>query len=449
MNNELVQAMNADESYMPSLSSIPPSPMVQSTTYPRELRNIEKPASISVPSHVIHKEAGQQDQEARSVTIQRKVSHFEPVLQDESPAIHLSRLSTPANHQVREKFMPLHDVPNPPVIPSIFPQKGHASDLPSYEEATGVGIRANDPQAAADVSQHVTRPTTLDTSILPSETSGQIFTSPLSGLSTTLPSATLMTSGKTLVTLSPDTVDSVLKQVAQTNDTSTKVMITPQGANYAFGGKTKGASGEVLTLSPGKTSLVAKSILQTAAFTPQKSASIEFSPGSFLTELDKNRAEQIQVYSVAYNNASTVGLQSDSSKFLQDRNGSVMLSESASAAKNGVTGNNMLPLRNVGNQQQYPMDQENLACMQNEGMLGGYGIGYEPDLETVEHETVTYGYPDNLRQGYDMDCDSAKSSSSLLNDWLVGRMEEQDIEQLQRELELGSPMCIDDCGLKN
>lgn len=81
-------------------------------------------------------------------------------------------------------------------------------------------------------------------------------------------------------------------------------------------------------------------------------------------------------------------------------------------------------------------------------MVGGYGIGYEPDLDGIFSQTTQ-----NLslgRHNFDMECDSAKSSSSLLNDWLeASQMEEHDLEQLQKELELGSPMCIDDCGFKS
>nr|XP_039271062.1 uncharacterized protein LOC120345608 [Styela clava] len=125
-----------------------------------------------------------------------------------------------------------------------------------------------------------------------------------------------------------------------------------------------------------------------------------------------------------------------------------MLSESADCNRNEMLFVNASLTQNPLSKPKQDQSKNNFTFL-NDIMVGGYGIGYEPDLEGNEQDS-TKGRIFSHEQANDMECESATSSSSLLNDWLVeaSQMEAHDIELLQHELELGSPMCIDDCDCK-
>lgn len=171
------------------------------------------------------------------------------------------------------------------------------------------------------------RPTTLNTTSSQSENCTMVFSNPLSGLSTTPSSTGLLPSAKSLVTLSPDTVDYVLNQEFSRADDLAREITTDTVNTFTLS-STKISAEQVVTLSPGETSLVMKpaSSPNTHIF-GSKSSSIEFSPRSFLKELDKDR-NQLQQYP----SGNGAHLQQESSKFLQNKNCSIMLSEAV--AKN-------------------------------------------------------------------------------------------------------------------
>lgn len=74
------------------------------------------------------------------------------------------------------------------------------------------------------------------------------------------------------------------------------------------------------------------------------------------------------------------------------------------------------------------------------GSGAGYGVGF--DLDDLLSQSLTDLQHADLRDGYN---DSAPLSASLLSDWLeVHRMTPADLESLQQELQLGSPMILSD-----
>ncbi|KAM3859334.1 mitogen-activated protein kinase 7 [Diretmus argenteus] len=73
------------------------------------------------------------------------------------------------------------------------------------------------------------------------------------------------------------------------------------------------------------------------------------------------------------------------------------------------------------------------------GSGAGYGVGF--DLDDLLNQSFTDLQHSDLRDSYD----SAPLSDSLLSDWLeVHRMTQADLESLQQELQLGSPMILSD-----
>lgn len=74
------------------------------------------------------------------------------------------------------------------------------------------------------------------------------------------------------------------------------------------------------------------------------------------------------------------------------------------------------------------------------GSGAGYGVGF--DLDDLLNQSLTDLQHTDLRDCYN---DSAPLSASLLSDWLeVHRMTPADLESLQQELQLGSPMILSD-----
>lgn len=72
------------------------------------------------------------------------------------------------------------------------------------------------------------------------------------------------------------------------------------------------------------------------------------------------------------------------------------------------------------------------------GSGAGYGVGF--DLEEFLNQSF-----DMVGDSHDSQVDSAPLSASLLADWLeVHRMNPADMESLQQELQLGSPMILSD-----
>ncbi|KAJ7984488.1 hypothetical protein DPEC_G00355340 [Dallia pectoralis] len=73
------------------------------------------------------------------------------------------------------------------------------------------------------------------------------------------------------------------------------------------------------------------------------------------------------------------------------------------------------------------------------GSGAGYGVGF--DLDDLFNQSLTDSQHLDLRDSYD----SGPLSASLLSDWLeVHRMTPADLESLQQELQLGSPMILSD-----
>ncbi|KAJ8284261.1 hypothetical protein COCON_G00031110 [Conger conger] len=78
--------------------------------------------------------------------------------------------------------------------------------------------------------------------------------------------------------------------------------------------------------------------------------------------------------------------------------------------------------------------------MTPKGSGAGYGVGF--DLDDLLTQSFTDLQHSDLRDGHS---DSAPLSASLLSDWLeVHRMTPADLESLQQELQLGSPMILSD-----
>ncbi|XP_075402885.1 mitogen-activated protein kinase 7 isoform X1 [Tenrec ecaudatus] len=74
------------------------------------------------------------------------------------------------------------------------------------------------------------------------------------------------------------------------------------------------------------------------------------------------------------------------------------------------------------------------------GSGAGYGVGF--DLEEFLNQSFDMGVADGLQDGQ---VDSASLSASLLADWLEGHgMNPADIESLQREIQMDSPMLLAD-----
>ncbi|XP_012674477.2 mitogen-activated protein kinase 7 isoform X2 [Clupea harengus] len=74
------------------------------------------------------------------------------------------------------------------------------------------------------------------------------------------------------------------------------------------------------------------------------------------------------------------------------------------------------------------------------GSGAGYGVGF--DLDDLLTQSLTDLQHSDLRESHN---DSAPLSASLLSDWLeVHRMTPADLESLQQELQLGSPMILSD-----
>ncbi|XP_008580369.1 PREDICTED: mitogen-activated protein kinase 7 isoform X1 [Galeopterus variegatus] len=74
------------------------------------------------------------------------------------------------------------------------------------------------------------------------------------------------------------------------------------------------------------------------------------------------------------------------------------------------------------------------------GSGAGYGVGF--DLEEFLNQSFDMGVADGLQDGQ---TDSASLSASLLADWLEGHgMNPADIESLQREIQMDSPMLLAD-----
>ncbi|KAM6184705.1 mitogen-activated protein kinase 7 [Rhynchocyon petersi] len=74
------------------------------------------------------------------------------------------------------------------------------------------------------------------------------------------------------------------------------------------------------------------------------------------------------------------------------------------------------------------------------GSGAGYGVGF--DLEEFLNQSFDMGMADGLQDGQ---TDSASLSASLLADWLEGHgMNPADIESLQREIQMDSPMLLSD-----
>ncbi|CDQ75475.1 unnamed protein product [Oncorhynchus mykiss] len=74
------------------------------------------------------------------------------------------------------------------------------------------------------------------------------------------------------------------------------------------------------------------------------------------------------------------------------------------------------------------------------GSGAGYGVGF--DLDDLFNQSLTDLQHADLRDSYN---DSGPLSASLLSDWLeVHRMTPADLESLQQELQLGSPMILSD-----
>ncbi|KAL0984522.1 hypothetical protein UPYG_G00142610 [Umbra pygmaea] len=72
------------------------------------------------------------------------------------------------------------------------------------------------------------------------------------------------------------------------------------------------------------------------------------------------------------------------------------------------------------------------------GSGAGYGVGF--DLDDLFNQSLTELQHSDLRDSYN---DSGPLSASLLSDWLeVHRMTPADLESLQQELQLGSPMIL-------
>ncbi|XP_056152887.1 mitogen-activated protein kinase 7 [Lampris incognitus] len=73
------------------------------------------------------------------------------------------------------------------------------------------------------------------------------------------------------------------------------------------------------------------------------------------------------------------------------------------------------------------------------GSGAGYGVGF--DLDDLLNQSLSDLQHTDLRDSFD----SAPLSASLLSDWLeVHRMTQADLESLQQELQLGSPMILSD-----
>lgn len=74
------------------------------------------------------------------------------------------------------------------------------------------------------------------------------------------------------------------------------------------------------------------------------------------------------------------------------------------------------------------------------GSGAGYGVGF--DLEEFLNQSFDMGVADGPQDGQS---DSASLSASLLADWLEGHgMNPADIESLQREIQMDSPMLLAD-----
>lgn len=74
------------------------------------------------------------------------------------------------------------------------------------------------------------------------------------------------------------------------------------------------------------------------------------------------------------------------------------------------------------------------------GSGAGYGVGF--DLEEFLNQSFDMGVADGPQDGQ---ADSASLSASLLADWLEGHgMNPADIESLQREIQMDSPMLLSD-----
>lgn len=74
------------------------------------------------------------------------------------------------------------------------------------------------------------------------------------------------------------------------------------------------------------------------------------------------------------------------------------------------------------------------------GSGAGYGVGF--DLEEFLNQSFDMGVADGPQDGQ---ADSASLSASLLADWLEGHgINPADIESLQREIQMDSPMLLAD-----
>ncbi|CAB1329031.1 unnamed protein product [Coregonus sp. 'balchen'] len=81
-----------------------------------------------------------------------------------------------------------------------------------------------------------------------------------------------------------------------------------------------------------------------------------------------------------------------------------------------------------------------LQLSKSQGSGAGYGVGF--DLDDLFNQSLTDLQHADLRDSYN---DSGPLSASLLSDWLeVHRMTPADLESLQQELQLGSPMILSD-----
>ncbi|XP_076800979.1 uncharacterized protein LOC143445628 [Clavelina lepadiformis] len=145
-------------------------------------------------------------------------------------------------------------------------------------------------------------------------------------------------------------------------------------------------------------------------------SSLEFSPGSFLKSLDGNTSNS---FSKSDNKPDNIG--------------------SISTAANGGI---FLPHIEIFNNEQNPMVEmsENLPSAGAASTTGcGYGLGVDI-TDIIPQSAGDQGLNSN------MDCvgSAEQPDSSLLADWLdVHCLQPQDMEALQRELELGSPMSVD------
>lgn len=259
LNNDVSLSYESGAQYVPTLSDIPPSPML--ATDSRSIRYRENASCYD-----------------ERISDSLSVSHSQQNIQ-------LDQSSVPDHSQHHAVVSQIQSNDNVQVTTNenleTRPSANQGYFQQSFSEPPGAGYNSGRPNTLS-VDNYLSHQATGD--------------------------STAQQTGKSLVTLSPDTVDFVLNQHMQDDSSPTPFNnIVPIHQESAKDPE------KDLTLSPGKTSLIVKSLRASQ----QKDSTYGFSNGNFLIDYDKHDETDDM-----------------NNKFLDEQNGSVMLSESAAVNKN-------------------------------------------------------------------------------------------------------------------